>query len=320
MTVKIGFVGTGGIANHHMRTLAEIPDAKMVAFCDLVEEKSLRAAKEYGGQAYNHYQTMYDNEKLDAVYICLPPFAHQEQELAAIERGLPIFVEKPVATSTEKASKISKALVEKNLISAVGYHWRYMDTTARAMEYLGEAPVGFALGSWMGGMPAVSWWRVLAESGGQAVEQTTHIFDLARYLLGEVESVHTLARTGLMEEVENYDIHDATITNLRFQNGAVASITSSCILSAGGHVGLDLYQKNQVLRFSHQSLTIERADRQQILELGNNPTQAEDLAFVQAVISGDPTPIRCDYAEALKTLDLTLAVTRSAIEDRIITL
>ena len=49
MTVKIGFVGTGGIANHHMRTLAEIPDAKMVAFCDLVEEKSQQAAKEFCG-------------------------------------------------------------------------------------------------------------------------------------------------------------------------------------------------------------------------------------------------------------------------------
>ncbi|MEE3258727.1 MAG: Gfo/Idh/MocA family oxidoreductase [Candidatus Latescibacterota bacterium] len=320
MTVKIGFVGTGGIANHHMRTLAEIPVAEMVACCDIVEEKALQAATTYGGKAYGQYENMYDNESLDAVYICLPPFAHQQQELAAIERGLPIFVEKPVATSMEKAREIASALRTKNLVSAVGYHWRYMDTTEKAIERIADQPVGFALGAWMGGMPGVPWWRVLAESGGQMVEQTTHIFDLARHLLGEVEAIHAMGRTGLMEDVENYDIHDASVTNLRFQNGAVASITSACMLSAGSHVGLDLYQKDQVLRILHRSLTIDNADGQEVHELGNNPTQAEDRTFLQAVQSGDPSAIRCDYAEAVKTLELTLAATQSASEGRVVAL
>ena len=96
MTIKIGFVGTGGIANHHLRTLAQLDEAELVAFCDVVEEKALAAASEYGGRAYGHYEALYDSEALDAVYICLPPFAHAQPELAAIERGLPIFVEKPV--------------------------------------------------------------------------------------------------------------------------------------------------------------------------------------------------------------------------------
>lgn len=320
MTVKIGFVGTGNIANSHMRSLAEIPEAEMVAFCDVVEEKALTAATTYEGKAYTKYEDMYDNEALDAVYICVPPFAHQMQELAAIERGLPIFVEKPVATRMELARTIESAIQDKNLISAVGYHWRYMDTTERAIAQLGEEPVGFALGAWMGGMPGVSWWRVLAESGGQIVEQTTHIFDLARHLLGEVESVHAFARTGLIEDVENYDVHDASITNLRFKNGTVASITSACMLSAGGHVGLDLYQQDQVLRLVHRALTIENAAGSETIELANNPTQAEDRTFLQAVQSGDAAAIRCDYAEAVKTLELTLAATQSAIEGRIITL
>ena len=91
MTIKIGFVGTGGIANHHLRTLAQLDEAELVAFCDVVEEKALAAASEYGGRAYSHYEALYDSEALDAVYICLPPFAHAQPELAAIERGLPHF-------------------------------------------------------------------------------------------------------------------------------------------------------------------------------------------------------------------------------------
>ena len=320
MTVRIGFVGTGGIANHHLRTLAQLDEAELVAFCDVVEEKALTAASEYGGKAYSHYETMYDSETLDAIYICLPPFAHGQPELAAIERGLPIFVEKPVSTSLAQARAVEAALRAQNLISAVGYHWRYMDTTAKAVELLGDEPVGFALGAWNGGMPGVSWWRVLAESGGQIVEQTTHIFDLARYLLGEVESVHAMARTGLMEDVSNYDVHDASVTNLRFHSGAVASITSACMLSAGGHVGLELYQKDQVLRIASRALTIDRPSGREVVEQGNNPTQAEDRAFLQAVQTGDATGIRCDYAEAVKTLAVTLAATQSAIEGRVLSL
>ena len=320
MTVKIGFVGTGGIANHHMRTLSEIPTAAMVAFCDVVEEKAATAATTYGGKAYTCYEEMYDSEALDAVYICLPPFAHDRQELAAIERDLPIFVEKPVATTMAKAREIESALAAKNLISGVGYHWRYMDTTEKAIALIGDQPVGFALGAWMGGMPGVSWWRVMAESGGQMVEQTTHIFDLARYLLGDVAEVHAMGRTGLMEDVENYDVHDASVTNLRFKSGAVASITSACMLSAGHHVGLELFLKDQALRIVGQHLTIATPDGTEVVELGNNPTRAEDQTFLQAVQSGDASAIRCDYAEAVKSLELTIAATQSAQEGRLIAL
>ena len=320
MTVKIGFVGTGGIANHHMRTLSEIPTAAMVAFCDVVEEKAVTAATTYGGKAYTCYEDMYDSEALDAVYICLPPFAHDRQELAAIERDLPIFVEKPVATTMAKAREIESALAARNLISGVGYHWRYMDTTEKAIAHIGDQPVGFALGAWMGGMPGVSWWRVMAESGGQMVEQTTHIFDLARYLLGDVAEVHAMGRTGLMADVENFDVHDASVTNLRFKSGAVASITSACMLSAGHHVGLELFLKDQALRIVGQHLTIETPNGTEVVELGNNPTRAEDQTFLQAVQSGDASAIRCDYAEAVKSLELTIAATQSAQEGRLIAL
>lgn len=320
MTVRIGFVGTGGIANHHLRVLAQLDEAELVAFCDVAEEKALAAASEYGGRAYSHYEALYDSEALDAVYVCLPPFAHAQPELAAIERGLPIFVEKPVAISLDQARAVEAAIRRQSLISAVGYHWRYMDTTAQAIEHLGDEPVGFALGSWTGGMPGVPWWRVLAESGGQIVEQTTHLFDLARYLLGAVESVHAMARTGLMKDIPNYDVHDASITNLRFQSGAVASITSACMLATGGHVGLDLYQKNQVLRLTSGALTLDRPSGREVVELGNDPTQAEDRAFLQAVQTGDATGIRCDYSEAVQTLAVTLAATQSAVERRVLSL
>ena len=316
MSVKIGFVGSGGIANHHMRTLAQIEAAQMTAFCDVVEEKAQAAAQTYGGRAYTDYTTMYDSEDLDAVYICVPPFAHTTQELEAVARGLPIFVEKPVAVTLAKAEEILAAVQPRGVVSAVGYHWRYMEASDRARQLIGDRPIGFALGSWMGGMPGVPWWRVLAESGGQMVEQTTHIFDLARFFLGEVTQVHCSVRTGLMAEVENYDVHDASITNLTFASGAIASITSACMLQTGGDVGLDLYLKDQVLRISGGDLTVDGDDGSQTFSPGDNPTRREDTAFVEAVASGDGGAIRSDYADAVASLKVTLAANQSALEGR----
>ncbi len=101
MTVRIGFVGSGGIANAHMRSLAQIEDAEMVAFCDRVPERAQTAASAYGGTHYTRFAEMYDREDLDGVYICVPPGAHGDQEMEAIRRRLPMFVEKPVAASVD---------------------------------------------------------------------------------------------------------------------------------------------------------------------------------------------------------------------------
>ncbi len=83
MSVRIGFIGTGGIAQRHLQTLSKNSDAQLVAYCDLDVERAQKAAKEYGGNAYRDYEKMLDREELDALVICIPPFAHGDIELAA---------------------------------------------------------------------------------------------------------------------------------------------------------------------------------------------------------------------------------------------
>ena len=108
MSVKIGFVGCGGIANAHMKNLAQIENAEMVAFCDIVEERAKAAADEYGGQPFTVPAEMYEKAEMDAVYVCLPPFAHADQEILAVQAGLNLFVEKPIAINMEKAREMRR--------------------------------------------------------------------------------------------------------------------------------------------------------------------------------------------------------------------
>lgn len=170
MAVRIGFIGAGGIANHHFNQLPGIARAKLVAFSDVVEDRAKAAATRFGGRAYTDYRQMLDKEELDAVYVCLPPFAHGDPEHAVIDRGLALFVEKPLSTDLDVARKIADSIAEKSLITCVGYNWRYMDSTDRAKEILAGRRPALAIGYWIGGTPGVPWWRVKAQSGGQAVE------------------------------------------------------------------------------------------------------------------------------------------------------
>ncbi len=96
---RLGFIGAGGIAERHTKVLLEFPDVSIAAFADPSLERAQELAALAGAKAYADYRQMLDREQLDALYICVPPFAHGEIEQAAIERGLPFFVEKPLEVS-----------------------------------------------------------------------------------------------------------------------------------------------------------------------------------------------------------------------------
>ena len=318
MPVRVAFIGCGGIANHHMRTLAKIEDAQMVGFYDVDAERAKAAAEQYGGTAFDDVETMLDESGCQACYICVPPFAHGDLEMAVIDRGLALFVEKPVATTMETARKIEKAIAEKGIVSAVGYHWRYMAATEKAQEALAGKTITSVLGYWMGGLPGVWWWRKMETSGGQLVEQTTHIVDLARLFAGEVKSVAASYALRCLHDVENLDVPDVGTVTLTFESGAVGQITNCCHLNFGFRVGIDIIACDMAARINSGSLQLQTADGLQDVDASNDPTLAEDTAFLKAVETGDTSGIRSPYSDAVKTFAVTIAANLSAAEGRVV--
>jgi myo-inositol 2-dehydrogenase/D-chiro-inositol 1-dehydrogenase len=313
MSIRVGFIGTGGIANHHLRSFNQIEEVMLAAFCDTDHSRAESAASTYGGKAYTDWRQMLDSEKLDAVFICVPPQAHvgQEEELAA--RGIPFFVEKPIANSLEKAQAIAGAVQKAGLITSVGYHWRYMTFTQLARERLAGQTIGMALGYWMGGMPGVFWWRRLDMSGGQMVEQTTHIVDLARDLCGEITEVYAAMNTVALGDVEDFTVTDVGTMTVRFAGGAVGAISNTCLMKGFGYtVGLHVVTPEIVVEVDGGQFRALRAGREEIVRGGNNPYLDEDRAFLHAVRTGDTSGIRSPYADGLKSLAVCLAANESA--------
>ncbi|OYT48867.1 lipopolysaccharide biosynthesis protein, partial [Candidatus Bathyarchaeota archaeon ex4484_231] len=81
-------IGCGGIARMHAKRLSTLEEAKMTAYADIDVEKAKNFSETYGGKAYSDWHEMLDKEKLDIVYICLPPFAHTDEVMVAAEKGI----------------------------------------------------------------------------------------------------------------------------------------------------------------------------------------------------------------------------------------
>ena len=327
MATRVALVGAGGIGGYHFdqlrKYIGEHPGTvELVGVADVAEERAAELARRAGCAAYTSHVEMYEREKPQAIFVGIPPFAHNDQETAAAERGIHIFVQKPPAVTLAKAREIEAVIARSGVISAVGFQDRYLDVVDEARQALAGKRVGLAMGYWMGGMPGVPWWRVRAQSGGQAVEQTIHIFDTARYLFGEAETVTGAATAGLMTEVPNYDVDDASAMTIHFANGVLCTIFSACYLrGAPGKAGLDVYGQDLRVEYSLRSrVRISRRGETREVEHRNDNDLDCVRTFLEAVQSGDRSAIRSPYADAVRSLELPLAGHASVDSGRVVQL
>lgn len=314
-TVKVGFVGAGKSAMRHIRRLQTFEDVRIVAISDLIYERALAAAAHCGGKSYRDYERMISVEKPDALYICVPPFAHGAIELLAIDCGMPFFVEKPLAIGLDVALSIDERVRTAGLITSVGYQWRYLDTTEHARKLLSENPARLVSGYWLDAAPSNPWWRREAESGGQLIEQTTHIFDLVRLLVGEVTSVSAIGSCSNGNNESSKYFHEASVVSLKFASGAIGTIASTCLLKRSYRIGVNVFCDGVVLELSSSSLTISAEKDRKQLAAQVDPYEREDRDFIDAV-RGLSLETRVHYSEALLTHRLATAAVRSMSEDR----
>ncbi len=309
--IKVAFVGCGGIMEEHCKHLQAMDELKLAGYCDIERARAESSARRFGGEAYTNHEEMYDKVKPDAVYVAVPPYAHTRIEEAAAERDIHLFIEKPIALTRDGARRIHAAVRKAKILTSVGYHMRYSEVVARARQILKGKVVSLVTGAWIGGMPEASWWRRMDKSGGQVLEQTTHIVDLLRYLCGEVSEVYASASTGCMTKVKDYDVHDSSVVNLRLKSGASGSVVSSCVAGHDGKVMLEVVTPGATLCLTKDSLVVKEAEKTTEFRSRGNAFAEEDRAFIDAVRAGKRTKIRSTYSDALKTFLVTLAVNES---------
>jgi len=315
--LRIGLIGCGGIAGVHARGLSEISKVKLEAFADIVEEKAKSFSQQYGGRAYTDWHEMLEKEELEILYICLPPFAHEDEVNVAAEKGINIFIEKPIALDMKLAGEMVSAIRKHDVKSQVGYCCRFGAGVEKAKNLIesGEAgDVGLSVGWYWCHFLGGPWWRDKERSGGQLVEQSTHLYDAFRFFCGEVETVHGYMNKKFWIEVPDLTIEDVSSSTLRFKSGAVGSIvTTTWGVPNQWWLRWLIATKKYTLESSGiNNLTYHTTEvpvKTQMITEERDVYLLEAENLVHAVLEDRETLIPIE--EGAKTLELTLAVRKS---------
>ncbi len=331
--VRLGFVGTGGRTVAELVDLVHIPAARISALCDIDESRCTWAieqtlacqpdapgtnlVREHAPRTFTDVRDMLAAVDLDAVYVSLPPFAHGDIDHAILDAGKAFFVEKPVAVNSTVGREIAAHVAEAGVVSSVGYQSRYSSAVQQARAALAGVPLGLVVAMRVGGLPGGPWWRVQDRSGGMLIEQHTHGVDLMRLFAGEAEHVYAAANTVLLTDVPDLDIADVNAATVRFQSGAVGVIANTCALEGGQARPSSMANWSVSLQIIGRGVVAEvETSRSEVLFAGEEakqyvveqgPNRLMNEAFVHAVQTGDTAAIQSDYADGLRTFELTYA-------------
>ncbi len=139
--LKFGIIGTGWIAESHVKALLQMPDAEIVAGADLIPGKAEAFFKKFGvegARCYPDHKTMIDNEELDAVCVCTYNRTHAECTIYALEHGIHVMLEKPMSVTTEEALEMIDAEKKSGKLLSVGFQPR-MDANMQAIKEIVES-------------------------------------------------------------------------------------------------------------------------------------------------------------------------------------
>jgi predicted dehydrogenase len=317
--VRLGIVGSGWAARVHLAVLRDAPDVAIVGVASRDQGHAEGLARLAGPAlpAYPDHRSLLDAGGLDALLTCLPPDARGEPELDALDLGLHLLVEKPIGLDAAVPARIGQRIRETGVVAAVGYQWRYLDLVERTRELLAERPPQLLLGTWLGETPGAAWWVRQASSGGQVVEQATHVLDLMRYLVGEARVVSARAADAPADLRGDADIRDVSLTLLAFDSGAIGSLATTRLLDRGHRAGLEAFSvgRSVALEVSPHRLVIREDARTVDVATAHDrlePYRRQDRAFVDAVL-GRGQDIRSPWDDALRTHELALEASRLAL-------
>jgi len=192
--LKVGIIGCGNIFTMHATSADNLPNAKIVAVCDIKKDRADKAAKKYGAKAYYDYEEMINDASIDVVHICVPHYMHPIISKYAIEHKINVLCEKPISINYSDGLQNVNLAEEKGVKYGIIFQCRYNDTSRLIKENLENGKLGkvisarvvltwckpdsyYSLSDWKG-----TWDK---EGGGVIIDQAIHSLDLANWFIND---------------------------------------------------------------------------------------------------------------------------------------
>ncbi len=255
--VQIGIVGCGGIANQkHMPAMKANADlCDIIAFCDIIEERAIKAKEDFGtpdAKVYTDYKELVKNPDIDVVHVLTPNVAHCPITVAAFEAGKHVLSEKPMAHNTADAQKMIDAWKKSGKKFTIGYQNRFREEVmnlhaACEKGELGEIYYGKAHAVRRRAVPT---WGVFPnkalQGGGPLIDIGTHALDITLWCMNNYKPVSVTGsvyyKLGHMPEAvegnlfgpwdpETYEVEDSAMGFIKMENGATIALEASWALN-----------------------------------------------------------------------------------------
>ena len=229
--LKNVIIGCGAISHTHINSINGNNLGKIIAVCDIVEERAKAVSAEAGcDKYYTDYKTMLaECTEADVVHICTPHYLHAEMAIFALEHGFDVYLEKPCAMTPAEAKTIVEASERTGKKVCVSFQNRLVKTTAAAKRIISEGRLGKLLGmkgivTWerSGKYYTESGWRGTwaTEGGGVLMNQSIHTLDLLYCFGGKVKSVE--GSVALRKNKGTIEVEDTAEATILFENGISA--------------------------------------------------------------------------------------------------
>lgn len=293
--IRVGIVGAGYIGGVHASVLGRDERVVLAAVHDVAGERARRLAGATGARVAAGAEELLG--AVDAVYVTTPNTLHTELAVAAARAGKHVFCEKPMATSLEDARRVLDAAEGSGAVFQVGHNRRFAPVyaTLRRMITEGAAPHSAHVKMNRGELVRPEWVGDPAVTGGFLYETTIHMFDMMRFLFGEVARMHALGSAHEYPETDDFSVL------LGFESGVHATFCSAADASW-------LFPFERVEVFCHHKTIVTR-EMEALVESdgldGRHTTHSvhqlpkeekwgyaqEDRAFVDAIIDGTPPAV-----------------------------
>jgi scyllo-inositol 2-dehydrogenase (NAD+) len=239
--LKVGVVGVGRLGKMYARYFCgRIENATVVAIADVSKATLQAAGSELEvAKQFARPEDLISDKGVDAVVIVSTTSTHKEIAVQAAQVGKPTFCEKPLSISLPDALDMQRAIEESGTFFQMGFQRRFDKGYVAAKQKISEGVIGdlvlFKSSSRDPFRPSLEYLNP-ETSGGQIIDQGIHDLDLARWFMGEVESVYSVGATLAYPEMKTIDDIDNAVISLRFNSGALGSID----LSRNGVYGYDI--------------------------------------------------------------------------------
>jgi predicted dehydrogenase len=243
--IGFGIVGLG-MGHERAKTIVKTEGAKLVAVCDLNEERLKKSSTEFGCEGYTEFKKMLRRKDLDVVMVMTPSGTHADFAIAAAKKGKHVITTKPMEVTLKRCDKMIKAAAKTGVKLAVDFEMRFTPQ----LRWMKAAIEAGEFGKLIFGEARCKWFRTQAyydqggwrgtwkmDGGGALANQSIHVIDALLSLMGKPVEVYAQTAT-VAHKIETEDIGVAMIN---FENGARGTVLGTTTIPGGTEFGVEVH-------------------------------------------------------------------------------